>query len=133
MPKRSGGPPDSSVLFVVSWWGCSWSCWSCCCAREPGMPSLTYANYLKVNELLELQQVKSQPAEHDETLFIIIHQVYELWFKLLLHEADKINRDFSANDLYGAMATFKRARTIMKTLVSQLDILETMTPLSFLS
>ena len=64
-------------------------------------------------------------------LFIVIHQVYELWFKLLLHELDKIARDFAANDLFGAIATFKRVRTIMKTLVGQLDILETMTPMSF--
>ncbi len=95
--------------------------------------SLTYSNYLKLPELLRLQDVQSDPPEHDETLFIIIHQVYELWFKLLLHEFDKIKRDFSSNDLYGASATFKRTRTIMKTLVAQLDILETMTPMSFLS
>ena len=94
--------------------------------------SLTYSNYLKLPELLRLQNVQSDPPEHDETLFIIIHQVYELWFKLLLHELDKIKRDFSSNDLYGASATFKRTRTIMKTLVAQLDILETMTPMSFL-
>jgi tryptophan 2,3-dioxygenase len=92
---------------------------------------LTYNEYLKVDELLGLQEVKSDPPEHDEMLFIIIHQTYELWFKLLLHEFEKIRRDFSANDLYGAVATFQRARTVMKTLVSQLDILETMTPMSF--
>lgn len=95
--------------------------------------SLTYSNYLKTNELLSLQQVKSDPPEHDETLFIIIHQVYELWFKQLIHEFEKINRDFANDDLYGATATFGRTRTIMKTLVSQLDILETMTPMSFTS
>ncbi len=95
--------------------------------------SLTYSNYLKLPELLRLQDVQSDPPEHDETLFIIIHQVYELWFKLLLHEFDKIKRDFSSNDLYGASATLKRTRTIMKTLVAQLDVLETMTPMSFLS
>ena len=95
--------------------------------------SLTYENYLKLPELLRLQNVQSDPPEHDETLFIIIHQVYELWFKLLLHEFDKIKRDFSSNDLYGASATLKRTRTIMKTLVAQLDVLETMTPMSFLS
>lgn len=93
--------------------------------------ALTYSAYLKIDELLTLQQVKSEPAEHDELLFIIIHQTYELWFKLLLHEFEKIRRDFTNNDLYGAIATFKRARTVVKTLVSQLDILETMTPMSF--
>ena len=92
---------------------------------------LTYWNYLKLDTLLNLQEPKSEPPEHDETLFIVIHQVYELWFKLLLHELDKVKRDFSADDLYGAIATFKRARMVMKTLVGQLDILETMTPMSF--
>ena len=95
--------------------------------------TLTYARYLRLPELLDLQEPRSRPPEHDETLFIVIHQVYELWFKLLLHEADKVRRDFSANDLHGAIHTFKRMRTIMKTLVSQVDILETMTPRSFAS
>src|SRR5436853_179572 len=70
---------------------------------------LTYTSYLKLDRLLELQEPRSQRAEHDELLFIVIHQVYELWFKLLLHELDKIRRDFTANDLFGAIATFKRA------------------------
>ncbi len=95
--------------------------------------SLTYHSYLKLDDLLNLQDVKSVPAEHDEYLFIVIHQVYELWFKILLQEFEKVCRDFSDNDLYAAMASFKRARTVMKTLVAQVDILETMTPMSFSS
>ncbi|NOT08466.1 MAG: tryptophan 2,3-dioxygenase [Gemmatimonadales bacterium] len=95
--------------------------------------TLTYSSYLRLPELLELQQPRSTPAEHDEMLFIVIHQVYELWFKLVLHETEKVNRGFEANDLYGAIATWKRLRTILKTLVSQIDILETMTPMSFSS
>lgn len=95
--------------------------------------ALTYSDYLHIDGLLELQQPRSSPPEHDEMLFIVIHQVYELWFKLLLHELDKIKADFSAGDLYGAIHTFKRVRTVMKTLVGQLDILETMTPMSFSS
>ena len=95
------------------------------------MPELTYASYLQLDTLLDLQEPRSTPPEHDEMLFIVIHQVYELWFKEMLHEADKVNRDFTAGDLYGAIHTFKRLRTIMKTLVQQLDILETMTPMSF--
>jgi tryptophan 2,3-dioxygenase len=95
--------------------------------------ALTYTSYLKLEQLLELQEPRSTPPEHDEMLFIVIHQVYELWFKLLLHELDKVRRDFSAGDLYGAIHTFKRARTVMKTLVGQLDIIETMTPMSFSS
>jgi tryptophan 2,3-dioxygenase len=94
---------------------------------------LTYSGYLQLPRLLELQEPRSTPPEHDEMLFIVIHQVYELWFKLILHETDKIKRDFSGNDLYGAVATWKRLRTILKTLVAQVDILETMTPLSFSS
>lgn len=94
---------------------------------------LTYADYLALTELLDLQHPRSDPAEHDELLFIVIHQVYELWFKLVLHETDKLGADLSGGDLYGAIATTKRLRTIMKTLVGQLDILETMTPLSFAS
>lgn len=92
---------------------------------------LNYATFLKLGELLDLQEVLSDPPEHDETLFIIIHQTYELWFKLMLFEIEKIKRDFSKNDLFGAIATFKRIRTVMKTLVAQFDILETMTPMSF--
>src|SRR6476620_6787908 len=97
------------------------------------MAELTYASYLDLEKLLSLQKPRSSPPEHDETLFIIIHQTYELWFKQLLHEFEKIRRDFSAGDLFGAIHTFKRARTIMKVLVAQVDILETMTPSSFSS
>jgi len=97
------------------------------------MPPLTYANYLDLEKLLTLQNPRSSPAEHDEMLFIIIHQTYELWFKQLLHEFEKVRRDFSAGDLFAAIHSFKRARTIMKTLVGQIDILETMTPTSFSS
>jgi tryptophan 2,3-dioxygenase len=92
---------------------------------------LTYASYLKLDQLLELQEPRSRAAEHDEMLFIITHQAYELWFKLQLHELDKIKRDFINNHLYGAIATFKRVRTIMKVMVEQIDILETLTPMSF--
>lgn len=95
--------------------------------------SLTYGRYLQLDTLLGLQQSRSSPPEHDEMLFIVIHQTYELWFKLLLHELDKVKADFSNNDLYAAIHTFKRVRTVMKTLVQQLDVLETMTPMSFTS
>jgi tryptophan 2,3-dioxygenase len=94
---------------------------------------LNYSEYLKVEQLLGLQKIRSDPPEHDEMLFVIIHQVYELWFKQLLHEFDRLKQEFCDNDLYGAIHRLQRARTIMKTLVSQLDILETMTPMSFAS
>jgi tryptophan 2,3-dioxygenase len=92
---------------------------------------LTYSSYLHLETLLSLQTPRSQPVEHDEMLFIIVHQTYELWFKLLLHELDKIKDDFRGNREYEAIATFKRARTIMKTMVEQVDVVETLTPLSF--
>lgn len=103
---------------------------------SPAVPppsGLTYATYLQLDRLLALQQPRSRPPEHDEMLFIIIHQVYELWFKLLLHELAKIARDYQSADLFGAIHTWKRCRMILKTLVGQLDILETMTPMSFTS
>ena len=93
--------------------------------------SLTYTSYLKVKELLELQQPESKPAEHDEMLFIIIHQVYELWFKQILHEFDKLQRDLANNNSWMAAKTLRRVLTILKTMVSQIDVLETMTPLEF--
>jgi tryptophan 2,3-dioxygenase len=92
---------------------------------------LTYSTYLHLDNLLNLQRPRSQPPEHDETLFIIVHQAYELWFKLQLHEFEKVKRDFLENHLYGAIATFKRTRTIMKVMVEQVDIVETLTPMSF--
>jgi len=95
--------------------------------------NLTYATYLHLDQLLALQVPRAQPPEHDEMIFIISHQTYELWFKLQLHEIDKIKDDFRSNHLYGAIATFKRIRTIMKVMVGQIDILETMTPKSFAS
>ncbi len=92
---------------------------------------LTYSDYLHVDELLSLQKPRSQPEEHDELLFIVVHQAYELWFKLLLHELDKIKTDFVANRIYPAIGTFKRLRTVMKVAVEQVDIVETLTPMSF--
>ncbi len=93
--------------------------------------SLTYTSYLKINELLELQQCKSNPEEHDETLFIIIHQVYELWFKQILHELGLLRSEMKKGHTWSSVKTMRRILTIMKTLVTQIDILETMTPLSF--
>lgn len=92
---------------------------------------LTYSNYLKIDELLELQDLRSKPAEHDEMLFIIIHQTYELWFKQILHEMDKLRDDLKTGKIWGSVKTMKRILTILKTMVAQIDILETMTPLEF--
>jgi tryptophan 2,3-dioxygenase len=92
---------------------------------------LTYSSYLHLDQLLALQQPRSDPPEHDEMLFIVSHQAYELWFKLQLHELERIRNDFGQNLLYEAIAHFKRIRTIMKAMVEQIDILETLTPMSF--
>lgn len=95
--------------------------------------ALTYGDYLKVKELISLQQPLSDGPEHDELLFITIHQAYELWFKQLLHELDHLKRLFREDEKFRCLHTLKRVRTIFKTLVQQVDILETMSPLEFSS
>lgn len=95
--------------------------------------NLTYARYLKVDELISLQDCLSDGPEHDEMLFITIHQVYELWFKQLLHEGDRLVELFNADQQHQAHHGLKRMLKILKTLVQQVDVLETMTPLEFLS
>jgi tryptophan 2,3-dioxygenase len=93
----------------------------------------TYGSYLRLDELLGLQSPASGGEEHDEMLFIVIHQTYELWFKQILHEMTLLSRSLESNDRPVALATLKRILTIFKTLVAQVDILETMTPVSFSS
>ena len=83
---------------------------------------LTYGHYLKVEELLQLQQPQSESPEHDEMLFIIIHQVYELWFKQILHELEKLKSSFQEGERGKALHTLKRIRSILKVLVSQVDV-----------
>ena len=97
---------------------------------QPNEKAITYISYLKVDELLELQQPESD-GEHDEMLFIVIHQTYELWFKQILHEIAELQRTLERGDTHRSLAILGRVRTIMKTCVGQLDILETMTPLQF--
>ncbi len=92
---------------------------------------MTYTSYLKVDELLELQTPLSDGPEHDELLFITIHQVYELWFKQILHECEALQVALENGNSHRSLALLGRIRTIMKTCVAQLDILETMTPLQF--
>ncbi len=97
---------------------------------------LTYGSYLRIPELLSLQTPQSSGpdgAEHDEMLFIVIHQVYELWFRQQIHETEELRRRLDADDLDGAEDTLGRMLTILKTMVAQIDVLETMTPVSFLS
>src|SRR5436309_319756 len=98
----------------------------------PAMP-ITYTSYLKLDELLSLQRPLSEGPEHDEVLFIVIHQVYELWFKEMLHELDHLQTLLRAGETSRAQHTLKRVLTVLKVAVHQIDILETMTPLEFLS
>jgi len=93
--------------------------------------ALSYGSYLKVDELLALQEPLSQPAHHDEMLFIIIHQVYELWFKQVLHELDATMRALDADELLRVAKHFRRIHAIQRLLEQQVDILETMTPQEF--
>ena len=93
--------------------------------------ALTYTSYLAVDELLSLQRPLSVGPEHDEMLFIIIHQTYELWFKQLIHEFMQAQRSMESGDTHYSLAILGRIRTIMKVCVAQIDILETMTPLQF--
>jgi tryptophan 2,3-dioxygenase len=95
--------------------------------------AVTYGSYLKLDQLLALQAPLSQGPEHDETLFIVIHQVYELWFKQTLHELGYLERLLARGDGGRAQQTLKRILTILKVVVAQIDVLETMTPLEFLS
>src|SRR4029434_10673876 len=77
--------------------------------------AVTYASYLRIEELLKLQQPRLSGPEHDELLFIVIHQVYELWFKELLHEFDRVMQLFRDGDAHRAQHTLRRILTILKT------------------
>jgi tryptophan 2,3-dioxygenase len=102
---------------------------------------LSYGSYLRVPELIRLQQPQSSPAHHDELLFIIIHQTYELWFKQLLHELDAVVANLKAaasntesrDEVYEAARLLRRSTEIMRVLVEQFTILETMLPSHFLA
>ncbi len=104
-------------------------------------PKLTYSSYLKLPELLNLQQLQSDPPRHDELLFIIIHQTYELWFKELLHDLEAVvnclrkvaESPGSRDEVYEAARLLRRCTEIMRVLVTQFTILETMLPTHFLS
>jgi aminocarboxymuconate-semialdehyde decarboxylase len=106
---------------------------------EPG--KLTYSSYLKVPELLELQQPQSSPVHHDELLFILVHQTYELWFKELLHDLDAVVANLqkagiapqSRDEVYEAARLLRRCTEITRVLVEQFTILETMLPTHFLA
>ncbi|HET9097219.1 MAG TPA: tryptophan 2,3-dioxygenase family protein [Candidatus Baltobacteraceae bacterium] len=92
---------------------------------------LSYGSYLQIDDLLNLQRPLSSPEHHDEMLFIIIHQVYELWFKQLLHETQAISEALDRDELLPVGKHFRRVHTIQRLLEQQIDVLETMTPQEF--
>ncbi len=107
---------------------------------KPESDQLTYGSYLRVEDLIRLQQPKSSPPHHDELLFIIIHQTYELWFKQLLHELDAVVANLraaaanpDADEVYEAARLLRRSTEIARVLVEQFTILETMLPTHFLA
>src|SRR5215217_5689655 len=96
-------------------------------------PPLSYNKYLRVQDLINLQDCLSDPAHHDELLFITVHQAYELWFKQILHEIDAAISLLAQDRLPAATRAIKRVVEIEKLLLDQIHILETMTPLNFLA
>lgn len=94
-------------------------------------PALNYSRYLALDELLRAQRPLTD--EHDELLFIVVHQVYELWFKQLLHELQHLQARLGSGDTAHALHTLKRILTVLKVVVAQIDVLETMTPRQFTS
>jgi tryptophan 2,3-dioxygenase len=93
--------------------------------------ALTYSSYLALEELLGAQRPRSE--EHDEHLFIAVHQVYELWFKQLLHELAYLQRELEEGNGPPALGTLKRILTILKLVVAQIDVIETLTPMQFMT
>jgi tryptophan 2,3-dioxygenase len=94
---------------------------------------LTYGSYLQLPRLLGSQRLESDPPAHDELLFITIHQVYELWFKLLLHEIGTARDAMLAGETWWARHLLRRVHVVERVLVEQVDVLETMTPQDFLA
>ncbi|HET7746225.1 MAG TPA: tryptophan 2,3-dioxygenase family protein [Vicinamibacteria bacterium] len=93
---------------------------------------LTYGSYLKVPELLSLQKALSDPPHHDETLFIVVHQAYELWFKQVLHEIDTARAHLDQDTVVEATRLLRRVVEIQRVLIGQVKVLETMRPQDFL-
>lgn len=90
-----------------------------------------YATYLKVDELLSLQQPLSEPTAHDELLFIVIHQTYELWFKQILFETESLVQNLLKDNLIFSFRLLDRISEIFRVLIQQVDVLETMSPVEF--
>jgi aminocarboxymuconate-semialdehyde decarboxylase len=147
LPQEAPAPATSTVAQTSSSFGCPARG-----AAEGADPAsknddarsgkkLTYSSYLQVPELLQLQHPESSPVHHDELLFIIVHQTYELWFKELLHDLDAVVANLRAtcenpssrDGVYEAARLLRRCTEIMRVLVEQFTILETMLPTHFLA
>ncbi|MDQ3917777.1 MAG: tryptophan 2,3-dioxygenase family protein, partial [Acidobacteriota bacterium] len=100
--------------------------------EDGGKAPLSYNEYLRVRELIDLQTCLSEPAHHDELLFITVHQAYELWFKQMLHELDAAACAMREGRAPAATRALARVVEVEKLLVAQIHVLETITPISFL-
>ena len=118
-PGRRGATPVPGVLRTGRSFG-----------EEGGQ--LTYGGYLRLDELLALQVPQADPPAHDELLFITVHQVYELWFQQLLYELETVRDAMMAGETWRARHLLRRVHAVERLLITQVDILETMTPQDFL-
>lgn len=98
-----------------------------------GADILSYGSYLNIPELLSLQEPESDPAAHDEHLFITIHQAYELWFKQIIFELLTVRERMNEDDVYEAHRLLERVLKIEDLLIEQIHVLETMEPRDFLA
>jgi aminocarboxymuconate-semialdehyde decarboxylase len=147
LPQKAAAPTTNKAAQTSSSFGCPARG-----ATEVASPAskssdprsekkLTYSSYLQVPELLRLQHPETLPEHHDELLFIIVHQTYELWFKELLHDLDAVVANLRAtcenptsrDGVYEAARLLRRCTEIMRVLVEQFTILETMLPTHFLA
>jgi tryptophan 2,3-dioxygenase len=101
-------------------------------AEKNPASDLDYKGYLKLDQLLQLQQPLAQPPSHDETLFIVVHQVFELWFRLLLHEIDKVFEQLDQDDVIESERLIRRLTSIVRLFIPKLSVLETMMPSDFI-
>jgi tryptophan 2,3-dioxygenase len=100
---------------------------------DPAGGDLTYGGYLQLPELLSLQQLLSDPPVHDELLFVVVHQAYELWFKQLLFELGSVRDRLFEGDTERARHYLTRVHAIERVLIEHIEVLETMSPQDFLA
>jgi tryptophan 2,3-dioxygenase len=100
---------------------------------EPSEDLLTYGSYLNVPELLSLQRLRSDPPVHDELLFIVVHQAYELWFKQVLFELESIRELMFAGAAERARHYLVRVHAIERVLIEHIEVLQSMSPQDFLA